>query len=57
MIFIKKKTLALPCIKIVVALVYGLGELFDARSVVLLINRNEFLRERVEKLDLMLVLV
>lgn len=46
-----------PRVEIVVALVDGLGELLDARRVVLLVDRDQLLRQRVEELDLVLVLV
>ena len=49
--------IGLPRIEIVVTLVDRLGELLDASRVVLLVDCDQLLRERVEQLDLVLVLV
>lgn len=46
-----------PGVQIVVSLINGLGHLFHASRIVLLINGYQLLRELIEQLDLMLVLV
>ena len=47
----------LPGVEIVVSLIDGLRHLFHASGVVLLIHGDQLLRELIELLDLMLVLV
>lgn len=47
----------IPGVEVVVSLIDGLGHLFHAGRVVLLINGDQLLRELIELLDLMLVLV
>lgn len=47
----------IPGVEVVVSLIDGLRHLFHAGRVVLLIDGDQLLRELIELLDLMLVLV